>query len=195
MLEYIKGLLVELTPATAIVETANGLAYNINITLNSFSELKQGQESKIYLQQIIREDAHLLFGFITKNEREVFRQLLSVNGVGANTARIILSSLTVAELRTAILHEDINIIKSVKGIGIKTAQRIIIELKDKILIGEEESLINFTPKNNTLQKDALNALMMLGFNKQAIEKVLTKIINEQKETSLEIIIKKALNHL
>ncbi|SRR5574344_836524 len=195
MLEYIKGILVELTPTTAIIETSTGLAYNINITVNSYSQLNEGKETKIFLQQIIREDAHLLFGFVSKIEREVFRLLLSVNGVGANTARIILSSLTVIELKNAIIHDDINVIKSVKGIGIKTAQRIIIDLKDKIIVGDEENKTNFSSKNNTLQNDALKALMMLGYNKQAIEKVLSKIINDQKETSLELVIKKALNYL
>ena len=196
MIEYIKGLLTEITPTTAIIEN-NGIAYCLNISINTYSSLKEGQECMLYTHQIIREDAHLLFGFLGKQEREVFRMLISVNGVGANTARVILSYITIPEIINAIAEENINVLKSVKGIGIKTAQRIIIELKDKISSLETENTIVFNSKDNTLKKDATNALLMLGFNKPAIEKVLNKIIEDDKEKSLklEIVIKKALNYL
>jgi Holliday junction DNA helicase RuvA len=196
MFEYVKGLLVELTPTSAIVET-NGLAFNINISLFSYTSLKQGQECKLYLHQIIREDAHILYGFSEKFERELFRNLISVNGVGPNTARLILSSVNPNLIIKAIAEEDVNIFKNVKGIGIKTAQRIVIELKGKNLIPESEFISGeiFTVSNNTLYKDSLNALMMLGFSKPAIEKVLNKIFKENSDISLEEVIKKALVYL
>lgn len=196
MFEYVKGLLVELTPTSAIVET-NGLAYNINISLFTYSSLKQGQECKLYLHQIIREDAHFLYGFSEKFERELFRNLISVNGVGPNTARLILSSVNPNLIVKAIEQEDVNIFKNVKGIGVKTAQRIVIELKGKNLIPESEVIAGeiFTFSNNTLYKDSLNALMMLGFSKPAIEKVLNKILKENNDISLEEVIKKALVYL
>ena len=196
MFEYVKGLLVELTPTSAIVET-DGLAYNINISLFTYSSLKQGQECKLYLHQIIREDAHILYGFSEKFERELFRNLISVNGVGPNTARLILSSVNPNLIVKAIEQEDVNIFKNVKGIGVKTAQRIVIELKGKNLIPQSEVIAGeiFTFSNNTLYKDSLNALMMLGFSKPAIEKVLNKILNENNDISLEEVIKKALVYL
>lgn len=196
MFEYVKGLLVELTPTSAIVET-NGLAFNINISLFSYTSLKQGQECKLYLHQIIREDSHILYGFSEKFERELFRNLISVNGVGPNTARLILSSVNPNLIVKAINEEDVNIFKNVKGIGIKTAQRIVIELKGKNLISESEVLAGeiFTFSNNTLYKDSLNALIMLGFSKPAIEKVLNKIFKENSDISLEEVIKKALGYL
>lgn len=194
MFEYIKGILIEITPTTAVIET-NGIAYCLSISLNSYSALKEGQECQLFTHQVIREDANLLFGFLTKQEREIFRLLISVNGVGANTARIILSSINLPELVTAISEENVNVLKSVKGIGIKTAQRIIIDLKDKISGTELDNLTILSSKNNTLRKNALNALVVLGFNKAAIEKVLNKIIDEQNETSLENVIKKALSYL
>jgi Holliday junction DNA helicase RuvA len=196
MFEYVKGLLVELTPTSAIVEN-NGLAYNINISLYTFSSLKQGQECKLYLHQIIREDAHILYGFSEKFERDLFRNLISVNGVGPNIARLILSSVNPNLIVKAIEQEDVNIFKNVKGIGVKTAQRIVIDLKGKNLIPQSEVIAGeiFTFSNNTLYKDSLNALMMLGFSKPAIEKVLNKILNENNDISLEEVIKKALVYL
>ena len=194
MLEYIKGLLVELSPTNVIVEN-NAMGYNVNITLNSYSELKKGQECKIFLHEIIKEDAHLLYGFVEKQERELFRALISVNGVGANTARLILSSVKTSDLTQAIIENNVNLLKSVKGIGLKTAQRIIIDLKDKISGGGLENLQIFDTSNNNLQKDALSALTMLGFSKAAVEKVLTKILKENANISLENVVKLALNYL
>ncbi len=195
MYEYIKGLVAELTPANAIVE-AGGIGYCINISLTSYSALRRGEQAQIYLHQIVREDAHLLFGFVSKSERELFRLLISVNGVGPNTARLILSSLTPQDLTNAIASENIVKIKSVKGIGVKTAQRIILDLKDKINLGEETEFAEiFSTSNNTIKKDALLTLTTLGFAKPAIEKVLDKVMKEKPDASLETVIKMSLNYL
>lgn len=194
MFEYIKGLLTELTPANAIIE-ANGIGYFINITVNTYSKLNKGQECKLLLHEIIREDLHAVYGFENENEREMFRKLITVNGVGANTARLILSSLNVSNLIQAISQENTDILKAVKGIGNKTAQRIIIELKDKISDTDTNILEISNNLNNTLHKDALNALTMLGFSKLNIEKVLIKLLKDNKNISLEELIKLALNYL
>ena len=195
MYEYVKGLVVELNPAYAVVEVG-GIGYFVNISLTSYSSMIQGEQAQLYLHQVVREDAHLLFGFVTKVERELFRQLITVNGVGPNTARLILSSLTPQELTNAILSENLVKLKSVKGIGAKTAQRIIIDLKDKInLSGEYDASEIFAASDNTIKKDALLTLNTLGFSKAAVEKVLDKVLKEKPDASLETVIKLALNYL
>ena len=194
MLEYIKGLLTELTPTFAIVEN-NGLGYYLNISINTYTNLKKDQECKLFVHEIIREDSRSLYGFTEKQERELFRSLISVNGVGANTARLILSSVNTSDLINAITQNDVNLLKSVKGIGIKTAQRIIIDLKDKISISDADINQIFSTGNNTLHKDALAALTMLGFSKPAVEKVLNKLLKENNNLSLEETVKLALNYL
>ena len=193
MFEYIKAKLVELTPTFAIMDN-NGLAYFINISLHTYSQLKEGTETTLFIQQIVKEDAHLLFGFADKTEREIFRLLITVSGIGANTARMMLSSLSPADIKSAIEVENVNVLKSVKGIGLKTAQRIIIDLKDKIGKTEINEEI-FSTLNNTKREEALSALVMLGFNKPAIEKSLDKIINEQGDIGVEELIKLALKRL
>ncbi len=193
MFEYIKAKLVELSPTHAIMDN-NGLAYFINISLNTYSQLKEGEQTILFLQQIVREDAHLLFGFADKVEREIFRLLITVSGIGANTARMMLSSLNTSEIKSAIETENVNVLKSIKGIGLKTAQRVIIDLKDKIgktEVGEDI----FTAMGNTKREEALSALVMLGFNKPAIEKVLDKITSESADISVEELIKHALKRL
>lgn len=194
MIEYIKGLLVELTPTSAIIEN-NDFGYYINISIHTYSGLKQGQECKLYIHEIIKEDSRALFGFAEKQERELFRLLITVNGVGSNTARLILSSVNTKELVNAITKDDVNLLRSVKGIGIKTAQRIIIDLKDKISGIDTENSQIFGIINNTLHKDALAALTMLGFSKPSIEKVLDKLLKENSNLSLEEVVKLALNYL
>lgn len=195
MYEYIKGLVAELNPAYAVIEV-NGIGYFVNISLTSYSALRQGEQAQLFLHQVVREDAHLLFGFVTKVERELFRQLITVNGVGPNTARLILSSLTPQELTNAILSENLVKLKSVKGIGAKTAQRIIIDLKDKInLSGEMDAAEIFAASDNTIKKDALLTLTTLGFAKAAVEKVLDKVLKEKPDASLETVIKLSLNYL
>jgi holliday junction DNA helicase RuvA len=193
MFEYIKAKLVELNPAYAIMDTS-GVAYFINISLNTYSLLKEGSEHTLYIHQVVREDAHLLYGFADKSERELFRLLITVSGIGSNTARMMLSSLTVKELKNAILSSNANILKSIKGIGLKTAQRLIIDLKDKIVKTGQENDI-FAHESNTTKDEALSALVMLGFNKLAIEKTLDKMIQEESGLSVENMIKLALKRL
>lgn len=193
MYEYIKGRLVEATPTSAIVE-CGGIGYNINISVNTYSQISSASEVLLYLHQIVREDAHLLYGFYNKEERTIFRQLISVSGIGANTASVMLSSMTVNEIAGAIMTENVNAIKSVKGIGLKTAQRVIIELKDKVnAVGyaEETNLGNVS----TIKEEALAALVMLGFVKAQASKVLDKIIAAGGGTSVEELIKLALKQL
>lgn len=197
MFEYIKGYVVELTPAYVIIEN-NEIAYFVNTSLTSSSELKKGQECLLYLHQIIKEDAHLLYGFCDKKEREIFRLLISVNGVGPNTARLVLSSIPYNNLVKAISQDSVDLIKSVKGIGAKTAQRIILDLKDKISDSDIEIYDNLEFKNNTLFRDSLSALTMLGFSKGSVQKVLNKIIKENKNNesiTVEDVVKQALNYL
>ncbi|MBI5218786.1 MAG: Holliday junction branch migration protein RuvA [Bacteroidia bacterium] len=193
MYDYIKGRLTEVTPTYAVIENS-GIGYIVNISLNTFSKLKPETESKLYLHQVIREDAHLFFGFSDKKEREIFRLLISVNGIGANTARMMLSSLSGDEIQMAILNSDVNLLKSIKGIGIKTAQRVVIELKDKLDKGSfgEEILL---PQNNTLRNESFSALIMLGFPKAAVEKSISKVLTEEPDISVEELVKKALKFL
>jgi len=194
MFEYIKGPIAELTPAYVIVESA-GIGYNINISLQTYSSLESKKEATVYLHQVVREDAHLLFGFAEKDERELFRLLISVSGVGANTARVILSSMSATEIQKAIQNADINALKQIKGIGLKTAQRIVVDLKDKVFGKELGASQLFSNLNNTSKDEALSALVMLGFNKAAAEKVLDLLIKEDSKQSVEGLIKLALKRL
>ena len=166
----------------------------MHISLNSYSKLKEGEQVKLYVHQVIREDANELFGFVEEHERFVFRSLISVSGVGPNTARMILSSLTPAEISTAITSGDVRTLKAVKGIGEKSAQRMIIELKDKL--GKTSEIANiFGSQDNTNRQEALSALIMLGFAKNAIEKVLDKVIQENPAMSIEQLVKLSLKRL
>ncbi len=193
MFEYIKGDINELTPTAVIVDN-HGMGYYINITLNTYSQLSGHKSAQLYLHQVIRDDAHLLFGFNELKERDVFRLLISVSGVGANTARVMLSSLTAEEIKKAIFSNNSKTLQDVKGIGAKTAQRIIIELKDKI--GKEDELGEFIlPQNNTIREEALSALVMLGFAKNTVAKVLDKVIKASVPASVEELIKVALKQL
>ena len=193
MYEYIKGNITELTPASVIVE-AGGVGYFINISLTTYTRLNGRENVTVFLQQIVREDAHLLYGFADRDEREIFRLLISVNGIGANTAIMMLSSYQPEQLRDAIATENVNVLKSIKGIGAKTAQRVIIDLKDKI--GKSsESVHVFGKADNTTREEALSALVMLGFNKRAIEKALDRIFSDNPGISVEETIKIALKNL
>jgi holliday junction DNA helicase RuvA len=193
MYEFIRGTIAELNPAILIIETG-GIGYNVHISLNTFSRLNGKKEAYLFLHQIVREDAHLLFGFADKNERELFRNLISVNGVGANTAIMMLSSLNTDEIRNAVATENVAVLKAIKGIGVKTAQRIIIELKDKVGKTAEIGL-NFAFSDNTIQNEALSALVMLGFLKKDAEKVVAKVVQEQPGATVENVIKQALKRL
>jgi len=190
MYEYIKGNITELTPAGVVLETG-GVGYFIHISLTTYSQISGHENVRLFLHQIVREDAHLLYGFADKEERHLFRMLISVNGIGPNTAVMMLSSFLPEDLREAVLHENVNLLKSIKGIGAKTAQRVIIELKDKIGIGPATDKI-FKSGENEIRNEALSALEMLGYNKKAVEKDLDKIIKAQPGLSVEKLLKIAL---
>jgi len=194
MYEYIVGKLEEVTPTNAVVESS-GVGYYINISLQTYSAIDGKKEIKLFLHQVVREDAHLLYGFASAQERELFRLLISVSGVGANTARLILSSLSVPEIQTAIATENINLIKQVKGIGLKTAQRIIVDLKDKVTAVSGFSSEIVGGVNNTSKQEALSALVMLGFAKVAAEKVLDQVIKSEGNLPVEGLIKMSLKRL
>jgi len=193
MIDYIKGIITQVNPTFITIETG-GIGYFINISVNTFSKLESKTEIKILIHEVIREDSHLLFGFAESSERDIFRLLISVTGVGANTARMMLSSITPEEIEKAILGSDVNILKSVKGIGLKTSQRIIVDLKDKLGKQAGSSEI-FAFSDNTTREEALSALVMLGFAKNAVSKVLDKIVREEKNLTVEDIIKRALKNL
>ena len=201
MYEYIKGLVAELNPAYAVIE-AGGIGYFVNISLTSYSALRLEEQTQLFLHQVVREDAHLLFGFTTKIERELFRQLITVNGVGPNTARLILSSLTPQELTNAILSENLVRLKSVKGIGQKAAERIIVELRDKVLSfgvsgGSSNNIgdgITIGAKKE-LSNEAISALTMLGYSSQQAHKAVSSIIKAEPDLPVEQVIKKALKAL
>jgi holliday junction DNA helicase RuvA len=192
MYEYIKGLVSQLTPTYVVIE-ANGIGYLCNISLNCFSKLSEKMETTMFIHQVIREDAHLFFGFAERKERDIFRQLITVNGIGANTARMILSSLKPEEVEMAIINSNANIFKSVKGIGLKTAQRIIVDLKDKV--GKQEGAELLFENQSDVRGESLSALVMLGFSKNMAEKVVNKILSENNKIGVEELIKEALKRL
>ena len=190
MIEYIKGDIAEITPTYAVIDN-HGIGYFVNISLNTFTVLQNEKNSTLYIYESIREDAHQLYGFKDKHERELFMLLISVSGVGPNSARMILSSLTPNELESAIATSNVNSLKAVKGIGAKTAQRIIVDLKDKIK-APSDSLNIQIPANNEIYDEALAALTMLGFSQQASQKVLKKLLSAGQSYSVEDVIKQAL---
>ena len=194
MIEYINGEIVELTPTSAVVDTAGGVGYFLNISLNTFSGLKQGERTRLWVYEAIREDAYVLYGFKGRKERELFQLLISVSGVGPNTARMILSGLSPEEFEQVIATENVGLLKSVKGIGAKTAQRIIVDLKDKIKsVGSP--LVNSMPQVSETYEEAIAALSMLGFAPQASQKVVQKLIKDAPGTRVEEVIKQALKML
>jgi holliday junction DNA helicase RuvA len=193
MYEFISGQIVEINPTYAVVETG-GIGYVINITLHAYTALEGKPETMLYLHQVVREDAHILYGFLQKAERELFRHLISVSGVGANTARVILSSLTPEELSRSIQSSDVDTLKRIKGIGLKTAQRIVVDLKDKVGKGSADNEI-FTTLNNTIKQEALSALVMLGFAKNIAEKTIDQILKQNPNQTVEGVIKNALKGL
>lgn len=196
MYDYITGTVASLSPTHAVIDNG-GVGYLMAITLQTYAALEGAERAKLYVHLAIREDAHLLYGFGTEREREAFLLLLSVSGVGAGTARLVLSSLTVDELQLAIATDNVNAIKQVKGVGLKTAQRIVIDLRDKMLAlgGSADSTQIIAPANNTTRQEALSALTMLGFARAAAEKTLDQIIKSEGELSVEQLIKHALKRL
>ena len=195
MIEYIKGNLVEITPTEAVVE-CYGIGYKILISLQTYEGLSGKSEAKVYIHHYLREDEELYYGFASKDERELFRLLIGVSGIGASTARMMLSSLTSEEIRNAILSEDINKIKSIKGIGLKSAQRLILELKDKVVKGGgTDNSTLFVSSSNAAVDEATTALVMLGFTKANVNKAISAVLKESPNASLEEIIKLALKRL
>lgn len=195
MIDYIKGKIAEITPTDTILE-CYGIGYKILISLQTYEVLNGKDEVKIYIHHYLREDEELYYGFATKDEREMFRLLIGVSGVGAATARMMLSSLTTDEIRNAIIAEDLNKIKSIKGIGTKSAQRLILELKDKVVKGEgSDSSVLFSTSSNSAVDEATTALVMLGFTKPNVNKAISAVLKEKPAASLEEIIKLALKRL
>lgn len=193
MIAQIKGRLIEKTPTFVVID-CSGVGYQLNISLNTFSQLGDDELCMLYTHFVVREDAQLLYGFKEKSERELFRLLISVSGVGSSTAMMILSSLSPEETKSAIISGDVNTLKSVKGIGAKSAQRIIVDLKDKIgKVENNDKISSFS--NNTIKEEALSALVMLGFSKIPAEKALTKIFEQTSDITVEELIKRTLKNL
>ena len=193
MITQLKGRMIEKSP-TEIVIDCNGVGYIVNISLNTFSKLSDSESISLYTHLQVKEDSHTLFGFYEKTERNLFRQLISVSGIGASTARTMLSSLTPSEIQSAIVSGNVSVIQSVKGIGLKTAQRVIIDLKDKVsLISENNQFIGNII--NTNQDEALSALEVLGYNRKQTSKLIEMLVNNSPEMSVEELIKGALNKL
>ncbi|SRR5574344_1392623 len=195
MITHIKGTLIEKNPAFVVIETGGGIGYLVHISLNTFSQIKNETEIKLFTHFVVKEDAQLLYGFYDEDERTLFRLLISVNGIGPNTACLILSSLSIGDVINAINTENVKLIQSVKGIGTKTAQRVIIELKDKIGKKPLQNNDIFSPSYNNNKIESLSALVSLGFQKNAAEKVIDKIIKEEGALTVEDLIKKALKLL
>ena len=193
MITHVKGRLVEKTPTSVVIE-CNGIGYLINISLNTFSQIPDNENLKLYTHLQIKEDSHTLYGFHTIKEREIFRLLISVNGIGSSIARTMLSSISPDQIIEAISRENVSLIQSVKGIGSKTAQRVIIDLQDKILKVYDLDE-GFASSNNTNKEEALSALETLGFNRKQAEKVVDKVIQSNPEETVENIIKQALKNL
>jgi len=198
MIEYLKGELAELTPATAVID-CNGVGYAASISLNTYSAIQGKKDCKLYIYEAIREDAYTLFGFADRQERELFLLLISVSGIGGNTARMILSALSPNELINVISNENANLLKSVKGIGLKTAQRIIVDLKDKIKTGAVAAASTIgtvtLPANSEVMDEAVAALTMLGFAQGPSQKVVIGILKEEPSAPVEQVIKLALKRL
>lgn len=197
MIDYIKGDIAELTPATVIIETA-GVGYCIHISLPTFSVLQGRKEAKLFVYEVIREDAHLLYGFTNQAERQLFLLLISVSGVGANTARMIMSSYSAAEIQEMIATGNVTALNAIKGIGAKTAQRIIVDLKDKIMkvAGmENNDLQLFASAASPVKDEAVSALVMLGFAANASQKVIDSILKKEPTLKVEQLIKLALKML
>jgi Holliday junction DNA helicase RuvA len=193
MITHIQGKLVEKNPTDVVID-CNGVGYFLNISLHTYSQIPDNEHLKLYTVLLVREDAHTLYGFSSVAEREVFKLLISVSGVGASTARTMLSSLTPKQIKEGIAHGDVVLIQSIKGIGAKTAQRVILDLKDKILkIYDIDELL--VSKNNTSKDEALSALEVLGFIRKQSERVVEKILSTQPDANVETIIKEALKNL
>ncbi len=195
MYEYILGILTNVTPTFLVIE-AGGVGYRVHISLNTFTAFQSKKEAKVYIHQVVKEDSNELFGFAEEAERSLFVLLLSVSGVGAATALMMLSAMGIRDIKEAIASGDAQLLQSIKGIGAKTAQRIIIDLKDKVLKLEGDGIAGTITAPKTQEKEeALSALQMLGFKKNSVEKVLAKILKEKPDASVEELIKLSLKQL
>ncbi|MBL7927189.1 MAG: Holliday junction branch migration protein RuvA [Bacteroidia bacterium] len=191
MYDYIKGNIAQIN-ATQLIIDNNGMGYDVSISLHTYSKLKELTQATIYIHLSIKEDAHLLYGFADMDERWIFRQLITVSGVGANTARMMLSSLTPAELQTAIMQANASLLQRIKGIGNKTAQRIILDLKDKLGKESMRDTAILPAASNSIRNEALSALLVLGFAKAIAEKAIDNVIKNQQPATVEQLIKAAL---
>tara|TARA_B100000282_G_scaffold205284_1_gene150717 strand:+ start:223 stop:801 length:579 start_codon:yes stop_codon:yes gene_type:complete len=192
MITQIKGRLIEKSPTELVID-CNGVGYSINISLNTYSQIGDDENIKLFTHLIIKEDSHSLYGFFKKSERSLFKLLISVSGVGASTARMMLSSLSPGEIISAIMSDSVQIIQSIKGIGTKTAQRVILELKDKVVMLDKSENEHFTFSNESTE--AASALEVLGYSQKQTSKILTQIMSENPGINVETLIKKALNKL
>lgn len=195
MISFIEGEIAELTPAYVVIN-CNGVGYLLHISLNTYSSIQNTQNTRLFSELIVREDAHTLFGFASARERTLFRHLISVSGVGPSIARMVLSSMSVEEVSQAIVGNNVAVLQAVKGIGAKSAQRIVLDLKDKL---EKEGVSageNLAPANNTMREEALSALVMLGYNKASAQKTLNQVLKNNPGASLSIeqLIKEALKY-
>lgn len=191
--EYISGPIREITPASVTIDQ-NGLGYLIQISVQTYAQLNGKSHGHLWIEEIIREDSHSLYGFASGEEREVFRLLIGVSGIGANTARMMLSSLTTGEIKQAIQSENAPLLKQIKGIGLKTAQRVIIDLKDK-MVRTSETHHFLQEANNTARDEALSALVMLGFTKSESARSIDQILGDQPDTGAEELVKLALKKM
>jgi holliday junction DNA helicase RuvA len=194
MIGYLRGEITHKSPTYILVEAA-GVGYHVNISLNTYSKIEKMEQVKILTHLHIKEDSHTLFGFAEEIERSLFRHLISVSGIGPTTAQILLSSLNPEDLRAAIIGEQEHVFKQVKGIGPKTAKRLILDLKDKLVKDGGEMPLTFTTLNNTIREEALSALVALGFQKIAVQKALNQILKDSSVTQVEQLIKLALREL
>ena len=196
MYDFIKGEVVEIGPTEVVIDTLN-FGFKLQISLQTYSRLQAGSKAKLYIHHHLREDIELMYGFYDKEERSIFQHLIEVSGIGPNTARMMLSSMTSEEIRNAIITGDINRLKSIKGIGLKTAQRLLIDLKDKIAKGTGAPVITggITSFSDSRREEAVSALILLGFGKANVEKVVDGILREDPVTALEELIKLSLKRL
>jgi len=194
MISYIKGAITHKNPTYIIVETG-GIGYHVNVSLHTYAQIEKEERIKILIHQHIKEDSNTLYGFNEEAERTLFVLLISVSGIGPNTARVILSSMTPEEVRTSILGENVAAFNRVKGIGPKTAKRIILDLKDKLMKDSGDNTVSLGGQDNTLRTEALSALVALGFNKVSVQKTLNRVLQTENFTNVEHLIKVALKQL